>query len=214
MSSAHPIITDQESEIQAIRRGRPAVPPALLLAAADALFAGSETPAVITMEAIAAAAGVGKGTLFRAFGSRDGLLDALWTAKLEPLLGAVEKGQPPFGPKAPPDERTIAFLDALLSFKLENRHLIRAREIAPQLLQSAHYQWMHGLLSRLIEEAAPGTAANETLYAAHALLATLHIDLIETLLMGGMPLQAIRSSQAAHVRTVIHSARRGELQQR
>jgi AcrR family transcriptional regulator len=164
------------------------------------------------MDTIAAAAGIGKGTLFRAFGSRDGLLDALWAAKLSALREAVEKGEPPLGPGAPSAERAVAFLDALLTFKLENRHLIRAREIAPRLLQSEHYKWMHGLLENLIEDAARGVTADETVYAAHALLAALHIDLIEELLANGVSLQAIRCSQATHARAVIDDARRSRRQ--
>ena len=58
------------------------------------------------MDAIAAAAGVGKGTLIRAFGSRDGLLEELWTAKLTALREAVEGGEAPLGPGARSRERS------------------------------------------------------------------------------------------------------------
>jgi AcrR family transcriptional regulator len=207
-------ISDRESETENVRRGRPPVPPALVLAAADALFADADSPRTVTMDAIAAAAGVGKGTLFRAFGSRDGLLDALWAAKLSALREAVEGGEPPFGPGAPSRERVVAFLDAILTFKLENRHLIRAREVAPRLLQSEHYKWMHSLVQRLIEDAALGATADEAGYAAHVLLAALHIDLIEELLANGLSLQAIRRAQAAHARAVIDDARHGWCKQR
>jgi AcrR family transcriptional regulator len=207
-------ISDRESETENVRRGRPPVPPALVLAAADALFADADSPRTVTMDAIAAAAGVGKGTLFRAFGSRDGLLDALWAAKLSALREAVEGGEPPFGPGAPSRERVVAFLDAILTFKLENCHLIRAREVAPRLLQSEHYKWMHSLVQRLIEDAALGAMADEAGYAAHVLLAALHIDLIEELLANGLSLQAIRRAQAAHARAVIDDARHGWCKQR
>jgi AcrR family transcriptional regulator len=196
--------------MQDVRRGRPPVPPALVLAAAAALFADADSPRAVTMDAIAAAAGVGKGTLFRAFGSRDGLLDALWAVKLAALREAVEGGEHPLGPGAPSRERVVAFLDALLTFKLENRHLIRAREMASTgLRQSEHYRWMHGLLQSLIEDAAPGAATDGAGYAAHALLAALHIDLVEELLATGLSPQAIRRAQAAHARAVIDDARRG-----
>jgi AcrR family transcriptional regulator len=208
VNTSDAIITDPESENKTVRRGRPPVAPTLVLAAADALFAKADSPRTVTMDAIAAAAGVGKGTLFRAFGHRDGLLDALWTAKLASLRKTVEEGEPPLGPGAPPRERAIAFLDALLTFKLENRHLIRAREVAPRLLQSQHYQWMHGLLQGLIEDAAP-TAVDGAGYTAHALLAALHIDLVEELLATGLSLQALRRAQAAHAGAVIDDARRG-----
>ena len=202
-------ISDRKSKTENIRRGRPPIDPALVLAAADALFADADAPNAVTMDAVAAAAGVGKGTLFRAFGSRDGLLDALWVAKLADLREAVARGAPPLGPGAPSRERAVAFLDALLTFKLENRHLFRAREAASRILQSENYKWMHGLLQGLIEEAAVGATAAETGYAAHALLAALHIDLIEELLAGGLSLPAIRRAQAAHARAVIDDARRG-----
>ncbi|MDE1150660.1 MAG: TetR/AcrR family transcriptional regulator [Azospirillaceae bacterium] len=185
------------------------MPHAQLLAAADALFADSGSPGTVTMDAIAVAAGVGKGTLFRAFGSRDGLLDALWVVKLAALHDAVDHGAPPLGPGGAPRDRAVAFLDALLSFKMDNRHLIRARELAPRLLQSAHYLWMHGLLRSLIAEAAPGVAAADAIYTAHALLAAVHIDLIEELLAAGLSVQAIRDAQAARVRSVIDGAGRG-----
>jgi AcrR family transcriptional regulator len=178
-----------------------------VLAAADALFADADAPHTVSMDAIAAAAGVGKGTLFRAFGSRDGLLDALWAAKLTALREAVEGGEAPLGPGAPSRERIIAFLDALLTFKLENRHLIRAREVASAgLRQSEHYRWMQGLLQNLIEDAAP--EADDAGYAAHVLLAALHIDLVEELLATGRSPQAIRRAQAALARAVMDDTRR------
>ena len=154
------------------------------------------------MDVIAAAAGVGKGTLFRAFGSRDGLLDALWAAKLAALSQAVAEGEPPLGPGTPASERAVAFLDALLSFKLENGHLIRAREVAPTgIRRSGHYRWMHGLLTNLIEEASPGM--NDADYTAHVLLGALHVELVEEVLATGRSLDAIRQAQAGVVRAVI-----------
>jgi AcrR family transcriptional regulator len=155
------------------------------------------------MEAIAAAAGIGKGTLFRAFGTRDGLLDALWNARLAVLRDAVETGEPPLGPGTLPRERAVAFPDALLTFKLENRHLIRAREVAPGLMQSDHYIWMHTVLRGFIRKAAPTMAEARAGYTAHVLLAALHIDLVEELLAGGLSIPALRAAQADHVRAVL-----------
>jgi AcrR family transcriptional regulator len=180
--------------MESVRRGRPPVPPARVLAAAEALFAQTDAPATITMDAIAAAAGIGKGTLFRAFGSRDALLDALWAAKLAPVRDAIAGA-------APPHDRAVALLHALLDFKLANRHLIRARERAPNLLESDHYRWMHDQLQQLI--AAPRAPDSASDYAAHALLATLHIQLIEHLLAQGHTLDTIRARLAAHAAAVI-----------
>jgi AcrR family transcriptional regulator len=186
------------------RAGRPPFPPEQILVAADALLAATEAPATVTMEDIAAAAGVGKGTLFRAFGSRDGLLDALWAAKLTALRAAVAEGAPPLGPGAPPLQRAVAFLDALLTFKLDNRHLIRLREQHPAgVRQSVNYQWTHGLLQGLIEDTAPDATAGDSSYTAHVLLGAIDINLVEELLAAGRSRQAIREAQAALVRAVI-----------
>jgi len=68
---------------------------AAVLAAADELFATVPEPARLSMDDVAAAAGVGKGTLFRAFGNRAGLLQALWQRRYEPLRYAIESGPPP-----------------------------------------------------------------------------------------------------------------------
>jgi AcrR family transcriptional regulator len=200
-------ISDHESETGKLRRGRPAVPPALVLKAADALFANADSPGTVTMDAIAAAAGVGKGTLFRAFGSREGLLHALWAARLAALRDDVASGDLPGGAKTSSRDRAVAFLDALLLFKLKNIYLIRALELGPGVLQSEHYKWMHGLLQHFIEDAAPGAKAGAAVFAGHALLAGLHIDLVEEMIAGGLSVEAIREAQAAHARAVIDSAR-------
>ncbi|WP_199178567.1 TetR/AcrR family transcriptional regulator [Acidimangrovimonas sediminis] len=194
------------------------MPPARVLEAAGRLFAAADNPGAVTMEAVAAEAGVGKGTLFRAFGSREGLLDALWAARLEDLRFAVEEGAPPLGPppatEGAPDDaqeaavaRLVAFLDALLSFKLENRQLIRAREAGGGVLQSAHYRWMHGVVRDTLQAAAPAMAGQGAIYTAHTLLVAVHIDLIEALLADGLSLPDLRRLQADRVRGTIRTAR-------
>jgi len=166
-------ISDRGSEKEKPRRGRPSVPPASVLKAADALFASADSPGTVTMDAIATEAGVGKGTLFRAFGSREGLLNALWAAKLAALRDGFQEGN---------------------------------SELGPGVLKSEHYKWMHGLLQRFIEAAAPKTKVGNAVFAGHVLLAGLHIDLVEEMIAGGLSLDAIRQSQAAHARAVIDSA--------
>lgn len=196
-------ISDRGSE-NPVRRGRPPVPLARVLAAAEALFADTNTPGSVTMDAVATAAGVGKGTLFRAFGSRDALLDALSDAKFTPVRQAVEGRQPPLGSEAPPRERIIAFLDAVLTFKLHNRHLIRAREVASTgTLRTERYRWMQDTLRNLIADAMSGATAGDAGYAAHVLLAAIHIDLVEELLASGRTPEQIRRSQAALAQAVI-----------
>ncbi|MBD0423326.1 TetR/AcrR family transcriptional regulator [Streptomyces sp. TRM S81-3] len=153
---------------------------AAVLEAADALFARCDRPDDVTMADIAAEAGVGKGTLFRAFGDRVGLIRALYEARLEPVEEAVTSGPAPLGPSAPPHLRVPALLDALLCFKLDNRHLALALEGtgSDSPYGAAHYERWHALLRGLLEQV-PGHGDGG--FAAHALLAATRADLVEHL---------------------------------
>ena len=74
-----------------------------------------------SIDAVASEAGVGKGTVFRRFGDRSGLFQALSDEHLRCFQDAFIAGPPPLGPGAPPGERLVAFLDGLLD--LYDRHL-------------------------------------------------------------------------------------------
>ncbi|MFD4349551.1 TetR/AcrR family transcriptional regulator [Streptomyces coelicoflavus] len=151
-----------------------------VLESADALFARCESPTDITMADVAAAAGVGKGTLFRAFGDRAGLLRALYEARLEPIRQAVEAGSPPLGPSTSPRDRVPALLDAVLCFKLDNRRLALALEESGSgsPYQAQHYERWHGMLQAVLEQI-PGLTDSD--FTAHALLAATRADLVEHL---------------------------------
>ena len=71
-----------------------------ILAATERLLA-SHRPQDISMEQVAAAAGVGKGTVFHRFGNRNGLMYALMVQRAQALEEAVTAGPPPLGPGAP-----------------------------------------------------------------------------------------------------------------
>src|SRR6185437_10429680 len=66
-----------------------------ILAAASTLFETAEDPLTVTMDDVAAAAGVGKGTLFRRFGDRTGLLRGVFDARIADLMTAIIVGPPP-----------------------------------------------------------------------------------------------------------------------
>ena len=91
-------------------RGDAARNRALLLDAARRLIAERGADAV-TMDDIAAAAGVGKGTLFRRFGSRAGLMIVLLDEDERAEQQAFLFGPPPLGP-ARTAARTAAGLRA------------------------------------------------------------------------------------------------------
>ncbi|MBF8174821.1 TetR/AcrR family transcriptional regulator [Streptomyces olivaceus] len=168
-----------------------------VLAAADALFARRGSAEDITMADVAAEAGVGKGTLFRAFGDRVGLLRALYEARLGPVRDAVESGPPPLGPATPPRERVPALLDAVLCFKLDNRRLVVALEESEggsSPYRASHYEWLHRLLRDVLEEI-PGAPGSD--FTAHALLAATRADLVEHLAgREGVPREALRAQLA------------------
>lgn len=82
----------------------------------------------VTMEAVAAAACVGKGTLFRRFGDRSGLMLALIDHAEQEYQQAFLSGPPPLGPGAPPRERLEAFGISTIRFQLRYLDLFLAAE--------------------------------------------------------------------------------------
>jgi AcrR family transcriptional regulator len=67
-----------------------------------------------SIDAVTAAAGVGKGTVFRRFGDRSGLFHALLDDRLRAFQDDFMQGPPPLGPGAPAAERLTAFFDSAL----------------------------------------------------------------------------------------------------
>ena len=76
------------------------------------------------MEDIAAAAGVGKGTVFRRFGSRAGLMMVLLDEDERVSQQAFMFGPPPLGPDAPPLDRLLAFGRDRLRFAHTHHELL------------------------------------------------------------------------------------------
>ncbi|WP_405420081.1 TetR/AcrR family transcriptional regulator [Streptomyces erythrochromogenes] len=175
-----------------------------VLAAADALFAASSSPHGVSMDDIAAAAGVGKGTLFRRFGDRAGLIAAVITSRLEPLRSTVREVQETTG--SSPRQQVADLLDAALTFKIENRNLMSAAEDAgiSSPYQAQHYGWWHETLSTALGRI-PGVHAPD--FTAHALLAAIRADLVAHLIdERKMSPEELRSSLAAHLDNVLGAA--------
>lgn len=80
----------------------------------------------ITMDALAERSGLGKGTVFRRFGTRSGIFMALLGDGERAFHQLVLAGPPPLGPGAEPLERLVAFGPARLHFLVENREIARA----------------------------------------------------------------------------------------
>ncbi|WP_412811143.1 TetR/AcrR family transcriptional regulator [Saccharopolyspora sp. MS10] len=90
-----------------------------LLAAARAMIAEHGTEKV-TMDGLAERAGLGKGTVFRRFGSRAGIFRALLEDDESRFQDRVLSGPPPLGPGADPAQRLIAYGRARIPYLLEH----------------------------------------------------------------------------------------------
>ncbi len=126
----------------------------------------------VSMEAIASAAGVGKGTLFRRFGDRGGLMHALLDERERELQDEIIRGEPPLGPGAPPAERVVAFGRRMIEHIELNGALLLAAERGTRLV-SPVYLFYRTHLTGLVREAAPDADAE---YLADVLLAPLGAD--------------------------------------
>lgn len=156
-------------------RGDAARNRALLLEAARNLVAKRGADAV-TMDDIAAAAGVGKGTLFRRFGSRAGLMMVLLDEDERANQQAFLFGPPPLGPDAPPLDRLVTFGRKRICFAHTHHALLseanrdpQSRYNAPAMVQRTHV--------RVLLQAAHSTGDLDA--QTDALLALLDSDYIE-----------------------------------
>ncbi|MEV4378435.1 helix-turn-helix domain-containing protein [Streptosporangium sp. NPDC049644] len=168
---------------------------AILRATEDLL--ARHRPEQISMEQVAAAAGVGKGTVFHRFGSRMGLMVALMQERAYALEEAVASGPPPLGPGAPPEERLMAFLDAIVDVVGRNKGLLaalgHAATAAPRPEWKEHdehrgegdhpvYRFWHGHTSALIAARRPDLDGE---LLAHILLGSLQSEPVLRLLERG-----------------------------
>ena len=153
---------------------------AKVLVAAAELFA-REGVANVTVDEIAAEAGVGVGTIYRGFGDKGGLVAAILDERECELQDRLLSGPPPLGPGAPPAARIMAFLEALARLVESSYELLLVSE---NHTPGARYRigsygaWrlhLASLLDRIGGNAAAGTVGAGLL--ADALLAPLAADL-------------------------------------
>ena len=79
----------------------------------------------LTMDRLAERAGLGKGTVFRRFGTRAGIFAALLDDDERDFQERVLSGPPPLGPGAPPLDRLIAYGRARVGFLIGHREIAR-----------------------------------------------------------------------------------------
>jgi AcrR family transcriptional regulator len=146
-----PVVDAEPRERADAQRNRSKV-----LCAAEGLIAehGVEN---VSMDAIAAAAGVGKGTLFRRFGDRAGLARALLHERTRQMQEAIIRGPAPLGPGAPPQLRLKAMAGAQLALLDDHADLIAAGEAGPPgaRFNTAPYEFLRLHAGLLVREADP-----------------------------------------------------------
>jgi AcrR family transcriptional regulator len=156
----------------------------------------------VTMDYLAHEAGVGKGTVFRRFDSREGLMAALLNRSEAEWQRLVMQGPPALGPGAPPLERLCAFGHSRMELNLTHAELIRAagrasaRSYAAVSFAAMHVRY---LLSELHVRGDLG-------FLATALLAPLEmVVLVQQTRVEEIPLERIRAGWDDLVRRVICS---------
>jgi AcrR family transcriptional regulator len=158
-------VTDQPPQ----ERGDAARNRTLLLDAARRLIAERGADAVTTDD-IAAAAGVGKGTLFRRFGSRAGMMMVLLDEDEKAQQQAFMFGPPPLGPGAPPSDRLLAYGRERLQFVHAHRALLSESNRDPLMRFNEPMMLHHRHIRVLLEDAGTTGDLDAQAFALHALL--------------------------------------------
>jgi AcrR family transcriptional regulator len=86
----------------------------------------------LTMDRLAEHAGVGKGTVFRRFGSRAGLMLTLLDDSEAAFQSRFLFGPPPLGPGAPALDRLVAFGTQRIAYVVEYGDLVLAAGTGPR----------------------------------------------------------------------------------
>ncbi|MGX1807373.1 TetR/AcrR family transcriptional regulator [Nocardia sp. NPDC055321] len=158
----------------------------------------------LTMDALAKHAGVGKGTVFRRFGNRAGLMYALLDESDRKLQAAYMFGPPPLGPGAPPLDRLIAYGRARLSFTEIEGDVLRAATDQPRKFEGAPYAVTKTHVSMLLRQA--GTRGEISLLA-DSLLAPLDATLVlHQMRVLGFTREQVGDNWEALVRRVVPDA--------
>jgi AcrR family transcriptional regulator len=144
-----------------------------ILCTAARLFA-ERGVSCVSMDEIAEDAGVGKGTLFRRFGSRAALAQAVLSERERSFQESFIRGAPPLGPGVSARERLIAFGCGVIDMLDGHVELLLAAEGGGARFASAPYALYRLHLKLLLADADPGCDAE---LLAETLLATLRADL-------------------------------------
>lgn len=129
--------------------------------------------AALSMNEVAAAAGVGVGTVYRRFVDQAGLVEAMMDERERQLQQGMADGPPPLGPGAPAPTRIRAFLHAYADVLETYGELMASAEATMptrRRYRTGPYAVHHRHLAELVSAARPTADAA---YLADALLAPL-----------------------------------------
>ena len=154
----------------------------------------------VTMDTVASEAGVGKGTLFRRFESREGLMAAVLNQSEASWQASVISGPPPLGPGAPPMERLLAFGHSRMRTNVTHGALIKAATGASSARSraAASFAVMH--VRHLLGEL---HVRGDLVLLAIAILAPLDIMVIEQQQADNISLERIEAGWDDLVRRVV-----------
>jgi AcrR family transcriptional regulator len=157
----------------------------------------------VSMQDIAAEAGVGKGTPFRHFGDRQGLIAALFDQLTEDWQpGALTRLSTPDRPAA---ERVRNFMGELFDvIVVSGRPLLRALEGGHANAKStARYLTWHAAMTPVVTEARPDLDAR---FITHAVLTTPRAEFVDMLVDGGgMTMDEVRAGLLAMTDALLES---------
>ncbi|WP_224276571.1 TetR/AcrR family transcriptional regulator [Nocardioides lacusdianchii] len=154
----------------------------------------------VTMETVASEAGVGKGTVFRRFETREGLMAALLNESETAWQASVISGPPPLGPGAPPLERLLAFGHSRLRTNVTHAALIKAAtgSSSARSRAAASFAVMH--VRHLLGELG---VSGDLLLLSIALLAPLDVVVVEQQQADDISLERIEAGWDDLVRRVV-----------
>ncbi|MGW0632049.1 TetR/AcrR family transcriptional regulator [Streptomyces sp. NPDC002758] len=137
-------------------------------------------PDAVTMNAVAQAAGIGVGTVYRRFGDVAHLLMALLDDRERQFQAEFLTGPAPLGPGAPPADRLRAFLHAYADYIGDQQTLLSAAEAASPVARYTRgsYLAVHLHVSMLLRQLRPEADAA---LLAHLLLAPFTPSLLHHL---------------------------------
>ena len=154
----------------------------------------------VTMDTVASAAGVGKGTLFRRYGSREGLMAAVLNESEAAWQASVISGPPPLGPGAPPMDRLLAFGHSRMRTNVTSGALIKAAtgDSSARSRAAASFAVMH--VRHLLHEL---RVSGDLVLLSIAILAPLDIMVIEQQQRDHISLDRIEAGWDDLVRRVV-----------